>query len=95
MDRKIINPWKWQDIIILSKERRTKMDEQELALRFTYFAPKNEPQIARHEKARESGYHFAMILNAICPESRELSLAITKIEEAVMFANAAIARRED
>ena len=30
-----------------------------------------------------------------CPESREASLAITKLEEAIMWANAAIARRPE
>ena len=29
-----------------------------------------------------------------CPDSRELSVALTKLEEAVMWANAAIARNE-
>jgi hypothetical protein len=33
-------------------------------------------------------------LQYLCPGSRELSLAITKLEEAVFWANAAIARNE-
>jgi hypothetical protein len=33
-----------------------------------------------------------MLINDLCPESREKSLAITNLEQAVMWANAAIAR---
>lgn len=35
---------------------------------------------------------FARKILKSCPDSRERSLALTKIEEAVMWANAAIAR---
>lgn len=61
--------------------------------RFTYHKP-NEEKIERYERIREHAKHFAYILNQYCPESRELSLAMTKLEEAVMWANAAIARNE-
>jgi hypothetical protein len=37
---------------------------------------------------------LAAYISEKCPESREKSLAITKIEEAVMWANASIARNE-
>ena len=37
---------------------------------------------------------FSAFIDSLCPDSREKSLAITKIEESVMWANAAIARRE-
>lgn len=43
-----------------------------------------------HQIARD----FALTIQAICPESREKSLALTKLEECVMWANAAIARNE-
>lgn len=36
----------------------------------------------------------AVWLLGICPDSRELSTALTKLEEAVFWANAAIARNE-
>ena len=39
-------------------------------------------------------HEFAIFLTKTCPESRELSLALTHLEEAVMQANAAIARNE-
>ena len=37
---------------------------------------------------------FAYLLNDLCPDSREKSLAMTKLEECVMWANASIARNE-
>ena len=65
----------------------------EIALRFNYHAPFND-QADRYEMIRARGYNFARLITEICPESRELALALTKLEEAVMWANAAIARRE-
>ena len=35
---------------------------------------------------------LAYMIDELCPNSREKSLAMTKLEEAVMWANAAIAR---
>lgn len=70
------------------------MTVEELANRFTYHAPR-EDQIERYEGIRAKGLLFALEVFGSCPESRERSLALTKIEEAVMWANAAIARNED
>ena len=50
--------------------------------------------IAKHEKVRDEGLLYAKTLLSQCPESRELSLALTSLEEAVMWANAAIARNK-
>lgn len=60
---------------------------------FTYHAP-NETQIRKYESIREKAREFAELLDSFCPASREKSLAFTKIEEAVMWANASIARRD-
>lgn len=60
---------------------------------FTYHTPKgNQP--LRYTEIREKGKEFANLIMADCPDSRERSLAFTKLEEAVMWANAAIARNE-
>jgi hypothetical protein len=69
------------------------MTDEELANRFTYHAPKKD-QPARYEKIRFNGRNLAEMVNELCPDSREKSLSLTKIEEAVMWANAAIARNE-
>jgi hypothetical protein len=36
--------------------------------------------------------NLALTINSLCVEGREKSLAITKLEEAMMWANASIAR---
>ena len=51
-------------------------------------------QTERYEEIRAVGKHFALLLSADCPPSRELSVALTHVETAVMWANAAIARNE-
>lgn len=61
---------------------------------FTYHAP-GEKAIAAHGTVRQFGKDFALLVTATCPPSRERSLAITKIEETVMWANAAIARHKN
>ena len=43
-------------------------------------------------KIHGAGLGFAEIIQNLCPETREQSLAFTKLEEAVFWANAAIAR---
>ena len=65
----------------------------ELKTRFTYHSPKSN-QPARYELIRDTAYRLAHMIVDITPPSREQSLALTALEEAVMWANAAIARRE-
>lgn len=60
---------------------------------FTYHAPHGD-QPKQYEEIRQTGKEFALLV-ALCPEGRERSLALTHIEEAVMWANAAIARHHD
>lgn len=60
---------------------------------FTYHPPTGD-KAERHQMIRESGKSFAHSVLAYCKDSREASLALTKIEEAVMWANAAIARED-
>lgn len=60
---------------------------------FTYHAPKdNQPQ--KYEAIREKAKELAYLIDGLCPDSREKSLAMTKLEEASMWANASIARNE-
>ena len=51
-------------------------------------------QAERYNEIRETAKLFATQLLFQCPESRERSVALTHLETAVMFANAAIARNE-
>ena len=65
---------------------------EELRHRFTYHKPK-EGQPEMYTKLRDEALMLALRIDKMCPESREKSLAITKLEECIMWANAAIARR--
>lgn len=60
---------------------------------FTYHAPKGD-QAVRYGTIREAAKILAELLDDNCPPSRELSLAMTKLEEVVFWANASIARNE-
>ena len=69
------------------------MDVKELDKRFTYHAPKGD-QAERYTALRASARLFAMAIVSNTPESREQSVALTNLEQAVFWANAAIARNE-
>ena len=69
------------------------MESSEIERRFR-FHKSTEEQLVRHEQVRNLAMAYAHKLAELCPESRELSLALTHLETAVMFANAAIARNE-
>lgn len=65
----------------------------DLAKNFTYHATKpGQPE--RYEIIRSKAYELAAYVEGACPDSREKSIAFTKLEEAVMWANASIARNE-
>jgi len=78
-----------------SQRERGKMPNfRELMKRFKHHAP-TEDQIPRYEKLRAAGLNVANEIRIMTPESREQSLALTHLEQAIMWANAAISRRED
>jgi hypothetical protein len=60
---------------------------------FMYHPPKPD-QVPRYELLRAQGKNLANEIHVRCPDSREKSLALTKLEEVIMWANAAIARNE-
>ena len=67
------------------------MNETDLKNRFTYHAPiEGQPEV--YEGIRNLALEYGYYLTQQCPESRERSLAITKLEECVFWANASIAR---
>lgn len=65
----------------------------DLENRFTHHPPKpGQPE--KYEAIRGKAKELAYLIRDLCPESREKSLAMTKAEEAVFWANAAVARHE-
>ena len=59
--------------------------------RFTY-SPPDEERAAVHDTVRSNLQYMAEIIDASQPDSREKSLAITHLEEAMFWANAGLAR---
>ena len=71
----------------------TDADMARIENNFTYHAPKGN-QVQRYAELRDHAKELALHIMNECPDSRERSLALTKLEEAIMWANAAIARNE-
>lgn len=67
------------------------MDRSDLDNRFDYHAPDESKQL-NHGNVRRRLRRVADDLNVLLPESREKSIVMTKLEEAMFWANAAIAR---
>lgn len=67
--------------------------ERDLSVQFTYHKPL-KGQAPRYEILRNCAGQLADIICKTTPASREQSLALTKLEEAVFWANAGIARNE-
>lgn len=66
--------------------------QSEIEHRFTYHPPTGD-QPDKYGKIRTRAKDYAILLTHLCPESRELSIALTKLDEVVFWANAAIARK--
>ncbi len=74
---------------------RNQIDLDIIENNFTYHAPNpDKNQIVRYGFLRLKTKHLATHYIHECPPSRERAIAITKLEEAVFWANAAIARNE-
>lgn len=69
------------------------MNSVQLKSIFSYHAPHSD-QAQRYEKLRAGGLQLATLINDLTPESPEKTLAIRRVQEAVMYANAAIACNE-
>lgn len=69
------------------------MTTDQIIHNFTHHPPFGN-QIDRYEQLRADARMFAISIQARCPESREKSLALTNLEQAVFWSNASIARNE-
>lgn len=59
---------------------------------FTYHPPQGD-QKEKYELLRDEAKKLAYLIDDNCPDSREKSLAWTHLENAIMWANASIARQ--
>jgi hypothetical protein len=75
----------------LSRRLRGPQGNAVLENNFRYHAPKpGQPE--KYETLRSKAKELAYLIKEHCPDSRESSVAMTHLETAVMWANAAIAR---
>lgn len=77
----------------IKRRELTPEESERLAKNFIYHPPTAE-QTQRYWHLRNETKTLAVIYCQCAPQSRELSLALTALEEAVMWVNAAIARNE-
>lgn len=59
------------------------------------YHPLTEGRAEIHEQLRAAAKEFAGVLDDLCPPSREHSLAFTAVQDALMWANAAVAIHDD
>ena len=78
-------------MMMKNKEDLLMMENKEIENNFKYHEPKND-QPKKYIAIRSKCKELAYLIDEICPYCREQSLAKTKLEETMMWANAAIAR---
>lgn len=70
-----------------------RFDVDEIHHRFAFHPASNAEKRNEHTSAREACKQAALHLAELCPAGYELSEAIKRLEEAMFWANAALARR--
>jgi hypothetical protein len=68
------------------------MDPADIAWRFSFHAATTEEKRDDHSSVRQQCHRLAESLNDRLPDGREKSIVMIKLEEAMFWANAAIAR---
>lgn len=71
------------------------MNSDDIAHRFAFHAATTEEKRDAHTSVRFQCAELAHFLNEKCPDGRELSLAMTKLEEVMFWGNAALARKDE
>lgn len=77
----------------MEKYEMSRQTVEKLENNFMYHTPKDD-QMERYKFLRDEAKKLAFNIVRSTPISREQSLALTNLEEAIFWANAAIARNE-
>ena len=76
----------------MGKEKIISFDgNAEIENNFMYHGPK-AGQNEKYETLRAKAKEFAYLVDDLCPGGKEREISMVKLEESVMWANAAIAR---
>lgn len=73
-------------------KRVPQLSDKELENRFSFHAATDDEKRNAHSSIRMNCLDLAKFINLNVPEGREKALAITHLEEVMMWANAGIAR---
>lgn len=68
---------------------------EDLMHRFRHHPPRSQRRVRDHEAVRQRLGEMAEWLHGLLPPGRENALVLTKVEEAMFWANAALARAPD
>ncbi len=68
------------------------MDIKDLENRFSFHPANTEEKRNEHTSVRQHCFELAKFINEKVPEGREKALAITHLEEVMLWSNAGIAR---
>jgi hypothetical protein len=71
------------------------MDPLDIENRFAFHAATTQEKRDEHTSVRQQCRRLADSLNEALPEGREKAVVMTKLEEVMFWANAAIARAND
>ena len=66
--------------------------QAELNRRFDFHANSRTDHADQHHDLRQAAKAFAAVIYSVVPPGREQSLALTKVEEALFWGNAGVAR---
>jgi hypothetical protein len=70
------------------------VSDDELTERFAHHPPSEQRIADAHQAIRENFLELAVKMNDWLPEGREKSVVFTKLEEAMFWANGAVARAQ-
>ena len=79
---------------MLTSEATSSVGDAHIAKCFDHHPPSSDAVALQHEEVRENCRDLAQYLQDNLPVSREKSLALTNLEQAMFWANAAIARNQ-
>lgn len=71
------------------------MAPEDIENRFAFHTATTPERQAAHEAVRTDCGELAEALNALLPDGREKALAITNLEQAMFWSNAAVARQKE